>query len=270
MAFLFISLLLMFLYAIQKERTVTSPLERVLLTPVAAMQQFRNGVMGIFTEIAENFRAKKELNRLQAKVEELQRENGRLMYRLRRFEAYRSALNLPEEEELPTLPAIVLHHDDRLTRSFVINRGREDGVDVNMAVMTGEGLVGRITKSITDHAAKVQPLTSPQSRFGVYVEGTLYEGVVRGTDEEEYLILSDLHQMGLPDEANFPSPGQAVYTSGRGMVFPRNLLVGIISDATAPQGIIVEPAVDINTVQSVLVITNSKQREEILLLMSED
>jgi rod shape-determining protein MreC len=273
--FLFLALLLMLFYAVRDENNYKTPFERFISAPVVAFQKVRSLTTGFFSDLFENFSAKRELDAMQAKLRDLQLENGRLMYRLRRFEAYREALELPNEQELPTVPAIVITHDNRMTHSMIINRGTVDGLRVNMAVWTGYGLVGRTTPSLTEHRAKVQPITDPRSTIGVYIQDTGYEGVLKGTEEGEFLILSDLFRVGNQEEVHFPEAGQAVYTSGRGRVFPGNLLVGFISDATSEEdysddGYVVTPAVNINTVQSVLVIMNTKLQEETKQLLAEE
>ena len=271
--FLFISLALMFFYAVRDENKYKTPFERVLLTPVSAFRHISIVTIDFWRNLLENFYAKQELDRLQGKMEELQRENGELMYRLRRYEAYREALNMPNEEELPTISSIIIANDKRMTKSFIINRGSKDGIRANMAVWTGKGLVGRTTSSITENAVKVQPLTDPRSAIGVYVKDTPFEGIIRGSVTGKTLLLTDSRQIGIHEENKKLMPGQKVYTSGTGMVFPRNLYVGMISDATptaGEEGIVVNPSVDADTLQSVFVIGNSKQREDTILLLSEE
>lgn len=270
---LFIALVLMFFYAVRDENKYKTPFERVLLTPVSAFRHISVVTVDFWRNLMENFYAKRELDRLQSHIEGLQRENGELMYRLRRYEAYREALNMPNEDELPTLPAIIIANDKRMTKSFIINRGSKDGIRPNMAVWTGQGLVGRTTSNLTENAAKVQPLTDPRSAIGVYVKDTPYEGIIRGSLSGKTLLLTELRQIGIHEEINQVTAGQKIYTSGTGMVFPRNLYIGVITDATpavGEEGMVVAPSVDADTLQSVFVIGNSKQREDTILLLSEE
>ena len=137
-----------------------------------------------------------------------------------------------------------------------------------MPVWTVQGLIGR-TIRMKEHASRVMPLTDPGSAVGCYVEGTSYEGVVCGMEEGKQLLLQEQHLIGGGDEKLFPQPGQAVFTSGQGLVFPRDLLVGYISDATSEEGLVVEPAVDFESVKSVLIITTTFLEDEMLSLLTD-
>lgn len=247
----------------------SSPFARVLLAPVGLLQSVRGFATDTISRISDRFVSQEELAALRAELGELNNENVQLRYKLQRHEAYVDALRLPREVEYQTLPAIVRYRDIRLTRDLIINRGAADGLAKNMPVWTGEGLVGRLRR-VSDHYARVQAITDPGSSIGVYVEGTPYEGVLRGGDAGDELILDELHYTGFVDEARPLEPGLEVRTSGTGLVFPSGLLAGVISDATSPTGLVVEPAVNMQTVQSVLVFTNTGYRDEILSLISED
>ncbi|MBD3267597.1 hypothetical protein GF373_13090 [bacterium] len=266
---LFLALVMMLFYAVRDEGEYNTPFERIVYSPVALIQKVHYVTSHFFTEIVENFRAKGKLDRLQVKLERLQRDIGRLEWKLRRFEAYREALELPKESDLPTISAMVLIHDKRMTRSLIINRGTEDGIQANMAVWDGIGLIGRTTAGLSEHRAKVQPITDPRSAIGVRVQSTEFEGLLRGTEEGDHLLLTDIHQVGIQNDIAKPREGQAVFTSGMGLIFPRNLLAGYISSATSDEGIVVEPAVAVDRVESVMVIMNTELREETIQLLSE-
>ncbi len=256
------------LYFIRDERSVSSsPLARVILAPASLLQNAHDYGWDLAASLLDNVRAKKELDSLREDMARLQQENLELRYQLRRHEAYRDALDLPREDAVPSLAAIVLFRDNRMALSLIINRGAQDGLEVNLPVWTREGLVGR-THKITRNHARVQPLTDPRCAIGVYVEDSSYEGILRGAEEGGHLLLTDLHLVSPGGEMMRPQPGQRVFTSGTGFVFPRNLLAGIVADATSDKGYVVTPAVDVQSVKSVLVLLNTKLREDILPLVT--
>ncbi|HOJ60739.1 MAG TPA: rod shape-determining protein MreC [bacterium] len=256
------------LYFIGEERTLSSsPLSRALLVPAAFLQNAHDSGWRLAVSVLDNFRAKQELDTLREEMARLQQENLELRYQLRRHEAYRDALGLPREEMVPSVAAIVLFRDNRMALSLIINRGAQDGLQVNLPVWTRDGLVGR-THKITRHHARVQPLTDPRCAIGVYVEDSSYEGILRGSEEGGHLLLTDLHLVSPGGEMMRPQPGQRVFTSGTGLVFPRNLLAGFVSDATSDKGYVVRPAVDVHSVKSVLILLNTPLREDVLPLIT--
>lgn len=257
---------LMLFYAPLPNRTASSPFARVLLAPLSLLQSMRGFAFNTARRIGDRFISLEEVKSLRSEIEGLQNENTKLRFKLQRHEAYVDALRLPREVEYQTLPVIVLFRDFRLTHDIIINRGANDGLAVNMPVWTGEGLVGRV-RMVTDNFAKVLVLTDPGSSIGVYVEGSPYEGVLRGSDVSTQLVLEDLHMTNQGDEMHSPMPGQEVRTSGTGLVFPRGLLAGYVSSVTSETGIAIDAAVNINAVQSALVFTNTSYRDEVLSLL---
>ncbi len=267
-ALLILSVLLMLYYSSDKGMESSNVISRVILYPIGAIQSVRNFVSSQISGLLENFRAKKELIALREEMETLKLENAKLKYKLKDHASYLDALRMPHEEDFPAVSAIVRYREKRLTQSLIINRGSVDGLSNNMPVWTTQGLIGR-TIRMKEHASRVMPLTDPGSAVGCYVEGTSYEGVVCGTEEGKQLIFQDQHLIAGGDENNYPSPGNAVWTSGQGFVFPRDLLVGYISDATSEEGLVVEPAVDFESVKSVLIITTTSLEDEMLSLMTD-
>lgn len=263
-----VSIGVMLVYAYRQDSS-SSFLTRLVLSPVSMVQTARTAAAAKMTEFSYFFANRGLLEEMKAEIDQLRRENVEYRYKLRQLDSYREALRFPHDEEFPGVTAIVVLWDNRLTDSMIINRGKADGVAINQPVYTSEGLIGRTYRS-TEHFSKVQPLTDPACKIGVYIENTAYEGILAGTGDRDRLLLSDLRVFGDGDETVAPEPGQKVLTSGTGMVFPRNLLAGAISDATAEKGFWVEPVVDIKTVRSVIVLTSSTLREEMLSLLAAD
>jgi rod shape-determining protein MreC len=266
---LLISLFFLLFQGTEKFSPPTSPIARFLSVPITAIQSLRNFCVGMANRFQDNFDAKNRLTDLRKEVDDLRQENQELRYKLRRHEHYREAFELKPEEGMPVVTAIVMMMDDRMTKSLIIKRGAEDGLDINMPVLSNEGLVGRITQKITQHAAQVQPLTDPRSAVGVYVKGSPYEGILRGTEDGKNLLLTDLFLSGVGDETIRPKPGDKLYTTGHGLVFPRDILAGVINDATDENNWVVKPVVNINSIKAVMVLTRTQLQEEMLSLLND-
>lgn len=267
---LVISLFFLLFWGNNQSTTPSSSFSRFLYAPVTAMQGLRNFCAGVTSRFQDNFDAKNKLADFRKELDELRVENQDLRYKLRQHDHYREAFELKPEEGMPVVTAIVMMIDDRMTQSLIIKRGIEDGLGINMPVLTNEGLVGRITRKLTQHAAQVQPLTDPRSAVGVYVKGSPYEGILRGTEKGKDLLLTDLYLSGVGDESLRPKPGDKVYTTGHGLVFPRDILAGEITDATSDASWVVKPVVEISSIKAVMVLTRTQLQEEMLSLLNEN
>ncbi len=268
-AFILISLFLLLFGSGDDQQIASAPFSRFLLAPVSAIQSVRNFCVDLVGGLKSNLNAKDELAVIKEEVEQLRKENQELLYKLRRHDHYREAFNLPHEEGMPVIIGVVVMRPERMAQSLIINRGVDDGLSVNMPALSQEGLVGRTTRKLTRHRAEVMPITDPRSAVGVYIKGTPYEGILRGTEDGNNLLMTDRFLNTQGDETIVPKPGDIVYTSGHGAVFPRDIRAGVISDATSDKGIVVQPVVDINSVKAIMVLADNELRKEMLSLLDE-
>ena len=269
-AFILISLFLLLFGGGDEDEIPSAPFTRFLLAPVSAIQSMRNFCFDVAGGLKDNLNAKEELAALKIEAEQLRTENQELRYKLRRHDHYREAFNLPHEEDMPVVIGVVIMRPERMAQSLIINRGIDDGLGVNMPALTRDGLVGRTTRKLTQHRAEVMPLSDPRSSVGVYIKGTPYEGILRGTEDGTNLIMTDRFLNTQGDETIMPKSGDIVFTSGHGTVFPRDIRAGIISDATSDKGIVVQPVVDINSVKAIMVLADNELRKEMLSLLDEE
>jgi len=147
--------------------------------------------------------------------------------------------------------AVIGRAPDGLTRSISIGRGRADGVSVGMVVVSGAGLVGRVSEG-TERSATVQTLVDASSRVNSYASKSGLEGTVLG---EGGPLAMDV----LPKPGVVVAPGEWVLTSGIGGLFPRGILVGQVTqfhrrDSATLERAELAPAVDFASVSTVLVV----------------
>jgi rod shape-determining protein MreC len=138
-------------------------------------------------------------------------------------------------------------------RSVWIGRGSDDGIITNMPVITERGLTGRIVE-VNATSARVQLITDPEMAVNVLLQNSRAEGVLAPQRGGEIWI-------DLIDQEADVSPGELVITSGLGGRFPPDIPVGeVISvrkrDFELFQQAVIQPAVDIENLEIVLVITN--------------
>lgn len=105
-------------------------------------------------------------------------------------------------------------------RTFLIDKGMRDQIRVNMLVLSGEAVVGKVIESGAS-VSKVQLLSDPNFRMGVLLRRTRQAGVLFGTLSGE----CRLKYLSLDAEVQ---EGDVVETAGFGGLFPKGLLVGRI------------------------------------------
>ncbi len=153
--------------------------------------------------------------------------------------------------------AVIGRAPDGLTRSLTISRGRTDGVAVGMVVVSGAGLVGRVSE-VSERSATVQTLVDASSRVNSYAPKSGLEGTVLG---EGGPLAMDL----LPKPGVVVASGEWVLTSGIGGLFPRGIVVGQVTqfhrrDSATLERADLAPAVDFASVSTVLVVIDFTPR----------
>jgi rod shape-determining protein MreC len=185
---------------------------------------------------------------LQAEIVTLQQQlrEAQMLYALLEFSR--------SQFETQTVAAAVIGKDPSPFLQYVIiDRGSDQGIRYGMPVITERGLVGRVD-AVTANASRVQLITDPGAVVNVRIEPSGADGQLSGSVTSEItlgMISSDI----IIESSNL------VLTSGLGGTFPTDILVGqILGVRSAPnelfQTATIQPAVDFETLQAVLVITN--------------
>jgi rod shape-determining protein MreC len=142
-------------------------------------------------------------------------------------------------------------------RSHVLylDKGSLDGLKPEQAVITPDGVVGKI-RDVFPHTAQLLLINDATSGAGVILTSTRSRGILRGTATGQVQI----NNLTADERIK---PGEQVVTSGGDMVFPRGLPVGVIeSIATDPlhqpyTAITIKPAANLARLEEVLVITGT-------------
>jgi rod shape-determining protein MreC len=196
----------------------------------------------------------RELVRTISVLREAEQENRRL----------RALLDFRESRSIQTLVARVIAKDvSSEYRAIRINRGESDGIRQNMAVITAEGIVGRVLRT-TDKTADVVTVLDLLSAVDAIVERSRARGVIEGLTDE-------VCQLKFALRTDDIEPGDLLITSGLGGVFPKGVPIGTVSKVNRKsygisQEVEVRPRVDFTRLEEVLVVTGA---EEISPLMKK-
>lgn len=202
---------------------------------------------------AENRRLREEIQRLRVealRVGETEDENRRL----RRLLAFQDRL------PLETLPGEIIAREwGGWIRALTVNRGRGDRIPRLAAVISPDGLIGRIVE-VRPGASIVQVLTDPASTVGAHVVRTRTPGIVEG-DLRGTLRFKYMARDGAAIQV-----GDALVTSGHGGLFPRGIPIGRVQ-AIDDRGsalfhyAVLTPAVDFARVDEVLLLIGDGQQD---------
>jgi rod shape-determining protein MreC len=129
--------------------------------------------------------------------------------------------------------------------SLVLNAGSRAGVGKGQAVVTGEGMVGRIA-AVGERSAWVLLITDLNSRIPVTIAPAGIRAILAGNNSDRPRLVH------LPPGVAI-SPGDRVVTSGHGGAFPPGLPVGIVA-AVSEAGIDVRPFMDRSRIEYVRVV----------------
>ncbi len=237
-----LSLTLMSLGRGRQERAVWF-IQHTVLAPVNGVVGWVDAGVGLYWE---NQKLKKRLAQVQIEADEMRTdriENARL----------RKLLALSQENPSDLTAARVTARSlDRLGGSLTIDKGEKEGVQPNRAVITPEGLVGRVEQT-TPHEARVLTLLHRDCAVAVRVGRSRVDGVLQWEFGERPL-LSLLYVSSQEDVKK----GDLVLTSGLGGIFPEGVRVGTVTRVgIAENGLMkevqVKPAVNFRSLEDVLV-----------------
>lgn len=252
-----------------KERNALTMPEQFFKDSVGWIQSIfykpANSVAGLFESIGdmkdmyeENELLKSRLNEFVALSEELKtvkKENQEL----------KSELNIEPSTGLSDYQTfhanMIARSPDRWNDLLTIDKGKQDGVQVNMAVATPNGLIGKV-KNVQPFSSTVQ-LVSDVDRTNRIAAMTQEDknvfGTIEGYDTEKKVLLFSK----IPVDIKVKK-GQTVITAGNGGIFPRGIVIGEIVDVETDnvgttQTALVKPAADLYDINNVMVIERGAQ-----------
>jgi rod shape-determining protein MreC len=215
-----------------------------------ALQEFLTAPRDMASLRQRNTELEAEVSELQAQVIQLQQEVGEteILAALVDFQT-------GSPENTYRAAAVIGRDPSPFLQYVIINRGSNDGIQRGMPVVTNQGLVGRVDAVIAD-AARIQLITDPASNVNVRLQNAEVDASLVGS------VTGDVTLDLIPQDVDLER-GDLVLTSGLGGGYPPDLIVGQVvnirtSDIDLFQQAAVQPVVDFNQLQIVLVIVNFK------------
>ncbi|MEJ2734263.1 MAG: rod shape-determining protein MreC [Anaerolineae bacterium] len=239
------------------------PIEGLFVSLTTPLQEGVSLATGQLGELAQTAR---DLRDLRQRNEELEAQNANLLLenvRLREIEVeaalLRDLLNLAQANPSFDLQGAhvvgreIARDPTNLQRYITLDVGREAGIARNMPVVTDQGLVGRI-QEVGNGWSRVLLIVDRSSSVNALTQSTRASGLVEGQVDDS-LVMRSISQ------SDVVSVGDTVFTSGLGGNFPRQILIGQITEVDRKdyelyQTAVVQPTVDFDHLEVVLVITD--------------
>ena len=159
---------------------------------------------------------------------------------------------------------VIARDPEQWDKVIFINKGKSDNIELDMAVITTDGLIGKVSQ-VAEYTSKVQLITGGNrtNRISAMIQSpNLLYGIIEGTTTEEGNLL--LKQIPIDGKVE---KGMKVISSGLGGIFPKGLYIGEVvefykDEHGLTQTVVVEPAADFYGIQEVMVVKRQMDSPE--------
>lgn len=245
---------------------VGGPFKTVANVTVIPLQQGMNQIGGWMGDMKDNFSTMKQLKsenkKLREQVDALTTENNYLQEERYEFERLQELYKLDQNyAEYEKTAAHVIGKDaGNWFGTFTIDKGSKDGIEVNMNVLAGSGLVGIVT-DVGPTWAKVRSIIDDSSNISAMAISTSDTCIVSGD-----MVLMGTGQIAfsqMENNDNVVAVGDQIVTSYISDKYLQGILIGSVSEVNVDSNNLtrsgyITPAVDFKNIQEVLVITTTK------------
>ena len=228
-----------------------TPLERVLVWVQTSTGNVWHNYFYLRGVRAEN-------RNLKAQIERMSLEQVRISQDADQARRLQALLAFKEQFISQTMAAQVIGSSgSEQSRSLYIDKGENNGIKPDMAVITADGIVGKVLHAYPS-TSLVLLINDQSSGVGAILEKSRLQGILKGTSAGEVVLEKVMSDESVP-------PGEMVLTSGGDGIFPKGLLVGRVTKVGAGSDLFlnirVRPAADLSRLEEVLVVTKIDERQ---------
>lgn len=238
--------------------TALNPIQKVAYTINSNLKNFVDLCLNFGTVkeenknlIAENAKLKNDL----LKYSNLKEENDNL----------RKSLKFQQENNNYNYIAtnIIGYSGGNMLDGYVVDKGADSGIKTGMVVIAADGLVGQVT-SVGSNWSIIKSILNENIAVAVKVNDTkentgILKGYRKGTNEAE----AKVENLPLTSAVK---EGDTIMTSGLGMIYPKNIMVGKVKSVqddkvNVMKTAVVEPAVDFNKLEDLYIVVPKDTRD---------
>jgi rod shape-determining protein MreC len=233
--------------------------DAVVAPPEQLSHAAKLGAKGLWQNYLDLRSIRAQNQQLQKTIDRLRLEQASLLEDAKQGERLQALVDFQQKYIYKTLAAQAIGSSGSdSSRVFYIDKGSAEGLDRDMAVLTADGIVGKV-REVFPHSAQVLAINDETSGAGVILETTRIRGILRGNASGRLQIVGILKDDRI-------KPGEKVLTAGGDLIFPRGLPVGVVEkvvpdpDRDSFIDVIVTPAAHLDRLDEVLVITSTEPR----------
>ena len=197
---------------------------------------------------------------LKDQIEQMRIEQVRLREDASQAHRLQTLLAFKEQFISKTVAAQVIGSSGTdLSRIIYIDKGADAGVRRDMAVITADGIVGKVLL-VYPSVSQVLLINDPSSGVGVLLEKSRLQGVLRGTPNGEVVLERVMSDEEVP-------VGEKLLTSGGDQIFPKGLPVGTVAKVANGKDLFlnikVKPSASLSRLEEVLVLTEKQEKQAV-------
>ena len=201
-----------------------------------------------------------ENRQLKEQIEQMRVEQVRLSEDAAQAHRLQTLLAFKEQFIAKTVAAQVIGTSGSdLSRIIYIDKGENAGIKPDMAVITADGIVGKVLLA-GPNEARVLLISDQTSGVGAILEKSRLQGVLRGTSNGEIVL-----ERVMSDEQ--VQAGETVLTSGGDQIFPKGLRVGTVTNVSNGKDLFlniqIKPAANLGRLEEVLILTEKQERQAV-------
>lgn len=204
---------------------------------------------------------------LQTDIEELREQNVALAMKYMESQnallenlRLRKLLDFRSKTDFSLIAAEVIGENPQsIINGFLLNKGSKEGIDQSDAVLTADGLVGRILR-VDNNFSICQILVDRNSRVSAKIQRNRELGIIAwdGGSQLKLLYITKTIEVLV---------GDVIVTSGYSQIFPENIKVGVVTEVSLEkeglfQRIVIQPAVNFNRIEEVFILKRQKENAE--------
>lgn len=192
----------------------------VITGPVNGLQKVADNTSSLFNTYSENKRLKAKLQdygQQEVQLKTIKKENKDLKTQLKLYNT------LTDYKRINA--SVITRSPSDWQNYLIINRGSSNGIKKNMPIMSGSGLVGRVSE-VNKSNSKVELISSQNSLSNRFAAEILSDSVDINGVISSYDSSSGVLVMSQVNNVKGVKAGQKVITSGLGGITPRGLYIG--------------------------------------------
>ena len=250
---------------VKRSNTEAHDTRLIRIWAVGAITPFERGLVWMQTgtrDIWHNYfylRGVRAENRdLKQQIEQMRLEQVRLNEDAAQARRLQNLLAFKEQYIAKTVAAQVIGSSGSdLSRVVYIDKGENSGLKRDMAVITADGIVGKIL-TVYPNVSQVLLIDDQSSGVGAILEKSRLQGVLRGTANGEVTLERVMSDEDVP-------VGEKLLTSGGDQIFPKGLPIGTVAKVGIGKDLFlnirIKPAADLSKLEEVLVLVEKQERQ---------